>query len=112
MNIILPWPSPTLSPNARVHHMALARAKKAYRRECGVQAIAQGARAIKAERLTVRITFYRPDRRTYDRDNLIARFKAGQDGVADVLKVDDGLWDTTYEIAADIGGMVRLEVLA
>lgn len=110
LNVVLPWPSPALSPNARVHHMALFRAKKAYRHACGMQAIAQGARAIKAERIKVHITFYRPDRRAYDKDNLIARFKAGQDGLADVLKVDDSRWDVTHEIAKDIGGMVRVEV--
>lgn len=72
----------------------------------------QGARAIKADSLKVHITFFRPDRREYDKDNLVARFKAGQDGLADVLKVDDGLWDVTHEIAEDIGGMVRVQVEA
>lgn len=112
LTVVLPWPSPALSSNARVHHMALARAKKAYRQACAWQAIAQGARAIKADSLKVHVTFFRPDRRTYDKDNLIGRFKAGQDGLADVLKVDDGLWDVTHEIAEDIGGMVRIQVEA
>lgn len=110
MNIVLPWPSPTLNPNARVHFMTLAKAKKRYRHACGMQALAQGVRAIKAERIKVHITFFRPDRRAYDKDNLIARFKAGQDGLADVLKVDDSRWDVTHEIAEDIGGMVRVEI--
>lgn len=39
--------------------------------------------------LVLELTFVRPDRRSYDRDNLIARMKAGIDGACDALGFDD-----------------------
>ena len=38
MNVTLPWPPSALSPNARQHWSALARAKKAYRAACAAHA--------------------------------------------------------------------------
>lgn len=112
LTLTMPWPPSNLSPNARQHHMALYRAKKAYRNACAWQAKLQGAKTIEADRLEVRITFYPPDRRRHDKDNLIARFKAGQDGLADVLGVDDGRWQVEHHLATEIGGMVKIEVRA
>lgn len=41
----------------------------------------------------------------------MAAMKAGLDGLADVLGVDDSRWRTSYEMSPDIGGMVKVEVL-
>ena len=57
MTFTLPWPPKELSPNARLHYMAKARAKKAYRQACGWTARQQGAGRINATRLTVHIQF-------------------------------------------------------
>lgn len=110
IEITLPWPPKELSPNARQHHMALHRAKKAYRQVCGWQAKAQGAKPVQADKLAVHFVFYPPTRRRIDLDNCIARMKAGIDGLADVLAVDDSRWVMSFEIADDVGGLVKVSV--
>ena len=110
MILTMPWPPTALSPNARQHYMALARAKKAYREACAWTAKEQGARRIEADKLHLTLTFYPPTRRAFDLDNALARCKAMLDGLADVLGVDDSRWSLTIQKAEDIGGFVRVEV--
>ena len=109
ITLTLPWPPKELSPNARVHFMALARYKKAYRKACAWQAVSQGARKIDAERLSVSLVFYPPNKHARDADNCLAAMKSGLDGLADVLGVDDSKWRITFEMADTIGGMVKVE---
>lgn len=109
----LPWPPSELSPNSRGHYMALFRAKKKYRQDCAWATIqqrqAQGAGL--PNKLRVELTFYRPSRRDYDRDNLLARMKAGLDGVADGLRIDDKRFDTiAVRVADEIGGYVLVRI--
>jgi len=107
----LPWPPAILSPNAREHWAKVARAKKAYRRDCSMLAIAAGARVRKWEsRLHLRITFMPPTRRRYDLDNALARIKAGLDGIADAIGVDDSGWSIAIS-KGEPGGFVRVEVV-
>ena len=110
VNVILPWPPKELSPNFRGHWAKLARAKKAYRLACAWQAKAQGAGRIEADKLHLSLTFYPPTRRAYDLDNALARMKAGLDGLADVLGVDDSQWSLSIAKADEIGGMVKVLV--
>ena len=110
MTITLPWPPKELSPNARLHHMAHYKAKKAYREVCRWQAVQQGLKASSAEKLHVHLEFFKPSRRAIDLDNCLARMKSGLDGLADVLKVDDSKWSLSLEFAQEIGGMVRVTV--
>jgi crossover junction endodeoxyribonuclease RusA len=110
VNLILPWPPKELSPNARLHWRALAKAKAAYRSSCAWTAKEQGAGTIDAAKLALSVVFVPPDRRVRDRDNMIAAMKSGFDGLADVLGVDDGKWRITFEVAEEIGGMVRVTV--
>lgn len=98
MIVSIPWPHRDLHPNARVHHFALAKRRKAYRTGCAWEARAAGLRQIEADPLAVTITFHPPDRRRRDRDGMIAALKSGQDGIADVLGVDDHLWVPTYAV--------------
>lgn len=59
------------------------------------------------------ITFNPPDRRKRDRDNMIAAFKSGQDGLSDALNVDDSLFVPTYRIGEPVpGGEVIVEFSA
>lgn len=44
------------------------------------------------ESLPLYLTFYPPDRRKRDDDNMIASFKAGRDGIAQALGIDDNLF--------------------
>jgi len=64
-----------------------------------------------ASRPHVIITFHPPDKRKRDMDNMIAAFKAGQDGVADAIGVDDSKWVSSYRIGQPVkGGLVIVEI--
>ena len=108
--VTLPWPPKDLSPNARVHHMALAKVKKAYKLACAWQAVAQGVKPMTKDALHLNITFVPPDKRHRDLDNMLASIKAGLDGLRDVLGVDDSNWALTIRKTPHIGGMVVIEV--
>lgn len=112
--VVLPWPPKDLSPNARLHWAALARAKKAYRTACWLHARKAGMSAatlLGAEKAEVHLVFYPPDRRSRDADNMLASMKAGLDGLADALKVDDSAFKVTFDVSDDIGGMVKVSVV-
>jgi crossover junction endodeoxyribonuclease RusA len=115
LEFTLPWPQSKLSPNARVHWSTLAREKKAYRSACWLTALEQlrGWRPEVMEGpLLVELEFVPPNRRSYDRDNLIARMKSGLDGLADALRIDDKRFSTlTARVNAEqIGGLVRVRI--
>lgn len=112
--VTLPWPPKELSPNARMHYMALHRAKKAYRTACWMLARKAGMSAVTlmgADQADVHLAFYPPDRRLRDADNMLASMKAGLDGLADALKVDDRAFKVTFDVSDDIGGMVKVTVM-
>lgn len=110
MRIELPWPPKELSPNARLHWASLAKAKKNYRHACAYAAVQQGVRRIQAQKLHLALTFHAPTRRAYDLDNALARMKAGLDGLADVLGVDDKHWSLSIARGEAPGGRVIVEV--
>jgi len=110
MIIKLPWPPTGLSPNARNHWAKTAKLKKQYREACFWQAMEQGARPIQSASLHLTLTFYPPTRRQYDLDNALARMKAGLDGLADVLKVDDKHWTLTIRKGETVGGFVEVYI--
>lgn len=114
MPLMLPWPPRELSPNARVHWAKRSRAAKKYRAGCGMLARAAGLK-MPSERAILAIEFIPPDRRHRDDDNLIAAFKAGRDGIAQWLGIDDRQLVTRAEISKNItpGGavLVTLEPL-
>ena len=89
IEIICPWPDSRLSPNSRAHWAERARASKVYRK-MGFYA-AKEARAIIDWEGDIHafITFYPPNHRHRDDDNLIASFKSCRDGIADALGVND-----------------------
>ena len=108
--VTLPWPPKELSPNARLHWAKLAKAKKAYRAECALQARIQGVGPAKAQKLHLALVFYPPTRRAFDLDNALARMKSGLDGLATVLGIDDSQWSLSIAKADTVGGMVKVEV--
>ena len=116
IEVILGWPPSNLSPNARLHWAKLARAKKHYRQACNSVAKEQ-LKKYKCdklpERLVLEMTFIPPDRRNYDRDNLVARMKSGIDGLADALKINDKRFNTVISTMDTdmLGGFVRIRIL-
>jgi Holliday junction resolvase RusA-like endonuclease len=111
IEIHLPWPPAGLSPNVRSHHMALYKAKKLYKEECIWVVKKAGLKPIKAQRLDVLFTFYKPSKRKMDVDNLVARMKAGIDAISDVTQVDDSNWSMRFEIAPTLGNFVKVEII-
>lgn len=112
MRLTLPFPSPKLSPNARLHWSAVAREKKRLRALWAWDAVGQGAGRLDAQRLHLSIEFCPPSAQRRDLDNLLASVKAGLDGLADTLGIDDSRW--TLELkplgAVQKGGCVIVEI--
>lgn len=106
--ILLPWPARALSPNARGHWSQKSRAAKAYRMQCFLFAKKAGLVA-PAGRILLQLEFLPPTARRRDDDNLLASFKAGRDGLADALGIDDSLFVSQVQIGeVHRGGAVRV----
>lgn len=101
MKIILPWPPRELSPNARIHWAKKSKITKAYRNMARVLTMQAGLVAPEEGRILLVLEFVPPSRRSYDDDNLIARFKAGRDGIADALGVDDKRFTTQFWLRSE-----------
>lgn len=102
--IILPWPPRELSPNARPHFMARSRATKAYRTTAHWAAIAAGARPPEGDGdIPITVEFFPPSRLA-DRQNMPAWIKAGIDGIADAIGVNDRRFEPHYIYAEPVKG--------
>ena len=95
IEIELGWPAKALSPNSRVHFMALSRAKKAAKTEAywATKTVKPLDWTHDGTRLPIRIIAYPPDKRARDDDNLASSLKASRDGIADALGIDDKLFE-------------------
>lgn len=107
--VLLPWPAAALSPNARGHWSKRSRAAKSYRMQCFLFAKKAGLVA-PGGRILLALEFLPPSRRRRDDDNLLAAFKAGRDGLADALGIDDSLFVTQVQLSDQVhpGGAVRV----
>lgn len=113
VDIQLPWPPTQLSPNARLHWAIVYRTKAKYRDHCWAISREQLEARLEVDtRYSLELRFVPPDRRSYDRDNLIARMKAGLDGLADALMIDDKQFaELTASVSADsVGGFVEVRI--
>jgi len=99
----LPWPAKELSPNARHHWAAAARAKKTYRTRCRQvgEGVGLGMASESAKTVLVHLTFVPPDKRRRDWDNLVASMKSGLDGLADAMGIDDSRWRLAFDVSDD-----------
>ena len=116
IELVLGWPPSNLSPNARLHWAKLARAKKQYRNACfsvSKEQLKKFNTDSIPEKLVLEMTFIPPDRRSYDRDNLVARMKSGIDGLADALKINDKRFNTVISTMDTdyLGGFVLIRIL-
>lgn len=111
--LTLPWPPAACSPNVRVHWTRKSKAAKSYRAACHLLAKQAGIQAPEGEALLM-IEFVPPDRRRRDDDNLVAMFKAGRDGLADALGIDDNVFATQIKVSKETikGGAVRVRIQA
>ena len=111
-SLYLPWPDKRLSPNARMHWAALAKAKKKAKTDAYHIALEAGIGKIEAEKVLVRYSFFPPSRRAYDLDNLIASMKAGADGIAMAIGIDDSKWNIAVSPHGPVekNGMVKIDI--
>jgi len=111
MKIELPYPPKELSPNATLHWAKKMKFKKSYRQTCWALALSQKLTAPSGEgKIDIHITFYPPDRRHRDADNMVASIKAGLDGVADALRVNDKRFLPTFKFSDEPLGKIVVEI--
>ncbi len=114
ITVTLPWPTPKLSPNARVHWAQLAKEKAAYRQACFALCKDAGfAPGLfhPAEELRLSLEFVPPTRAKRDLDNCLSSMKAGIDGLSDALQVDDSRFVIGLRLVKDrVGGFVLVTV--
>jgi len=109
--VALPWPPRELHPNARPHHMQRARAAKAYRTVAFWAAEMAGVIAPTDGEVMLSVTFNPPDNRKRDLDGMFAASKAGFDGIADALQVNDYRFAFTIRRAEPLkGGKVVIAI--
>jgi crossover junction endodeoxyribonuclease RusA len=99
VEICLPWPSSTMSPNSRVHWSTRWKHVRQYRflAACIVRKHYPTPPSWVSRPMRVTTTFYAPSRRRQDVDNMQARMKAAYDGIADALCIDDSLFVSTSQ---------------
>lgn len=109
--IELPWPPKELSPNARVHWGKRSKLAKTYRETCRLLCKQTGVTAPAGRALLV-LEFVPPDRRRRDDDNMVSSFKAGRDGLADALGIDDSQFIMRFSVSDTPvkGGTVRVQI--
>ena len=111
MQVVLPWPSKVLSPNARVHWAVKSKATKSYRHACHMLAVQAGLTSIPWDGdVHLWVDFYPPDRRARDQDNMLSSCKGLFDGLADALKVNDKRFRLHPYVREEIGGMVKVTI--
>lgn len=91
LHVVLDWPNRALSPNARCHWAIKRKAVQIARRMAHFETFSkmQGCRAAPIGKIAYRFSFFPPDRRARDEDNLIASMKSSIDGIAEALRVND-----------------------
>jgi crossover junction endodeoxyribonuclease RusA len=109
--VTLPWPPKELSPNSNLHWAKKAKKKKEYRVACWALALeAKLATPAGEGKIPIEITFYPPDKRHRDADNMVAAIKSGLDGLADALKVNDKRFLPSFYFKEEVAGMVKIEI--
>jgi crossover junction endodeoxyribonuclease RusA len=90
--ITLSWPPKQSSPNgSQGDYKGKARAGRDYRGQCLLECIAQRAARMSGP-IEAHILFCPPRNGKFDLDNAYAKFKRGQDAVAERIGVDDADW--------------------
>ena len=92
--IRLPWPDRRLNENVKVHWAPLARIKKDARSIAKILTKAQGVP--KMEEAILAFSYYPPDRRRRDCQNVAGMLKSTIDGIADGMGVDDHKFRCRY----------------
>jgi crossover junction endodeoxyribonuclease RusA len=106
----LPFPPKELNPNRKLHWAAKAKYAKAYREQCKLITLNEKLQVPTEGKLNLWITFYPPDKRARDDDNLLSAFKAGRDGIAEALGINDKRFVSHPIISEKTGGFVIIDI--
>lgn len=110
--INLIWPPRCLHPNSRTHWAVKAKAAAEYREYAALAARSAGVQITWDGQIEVFITWFPPSKRRYDYDGLLSNLKAGLDGIADALGVDDYRFHPHLNRGEPIkGGGIKIELL-
>jgi len=63
-----------------------------------------------SHRIALWLDFFPPDRRARDDDNIIASFKAGRDGLALALGIDDKRFVLRPFVQDKVGGIIKVRL--
>ena len=97
-------PDANLSPNKRLHHMTVYRAKAAAKQDAIALVMAQGKPDKPYEKAHITITWIAKDKRKRDIDNLFAAMKPTIDGLVAVgLLADDDAMRVGYTLRYERG---------
>lgn len=114
MKITLEWPSPVLSPNFRGHWAKKATAAKKARKHAYKAALMSMDNNDWLSNndgvIVFCMSFYPPDKRYRDDDNLIAMMKSYRDGIANALQINDKRFRTVVEIMPPEKSKERVEI--
>lgn len=112
-SVTLAWPDKVLSPNARSHFRVKAAAAKSYREAAHWLTLASKLAAPADGPVVLHLRFCPPDKRARDLDNMLASVKAGLDGIADGLEVNDHRFGLLLTRAEPVkGGAVVVSVIS
>ena len=116
MKITIPWPpSKTTKNGSQGNYFGKARAARAYKTNCASECREQRVKPMNLASgdTPVKITYYPPNNRRVDWDNLAGRAKQGWDAIAEATGVDDGRWwpVTCAKGAAVKNGKIVVEFL-
>src|SRR3546814_1640712 len=106
----LTWPDRASHPNSRGHWSKRAKANKAMRKAAYYLTLGAKINAPENGDIRVVLTFYTPDRRQRDRDNLLSNCKAYLDGTSDALGVNDSRFVPSIRMVDEPGGYVVAEL--
>ena len=113
-DFVFGFPPKALNPNARSGWREKARTAKEYRWACCIDArLVWGQREPLVPPVSMAVTFVVKDKRKRDMDNLIAMFKAGQDGMVDAGVLAGDHWQgltVSYTVEQGPRAFVRVTV--
>jgi crossover junction endodeoxyribonuclease RusA len=107
-----PWPNRNLNPNVKVHWAVKAKFAKKHKQDCFSLCKQARITADGNGKIDVFISFYPPDRRVRDLDNIIASMKYALDGIALALGVNDSRFRLHTELHDEVVkfGLVRIKI--
>lgn len=99
--VVCDYPPRILNPNARSHWSRRTGPAKRYRQDCWVLALQAKLRAPAEGPIFIQLDFFPPNQAKRDDDNAEASFKAGRDGIAEAMGVDDSRFVITRRMRTE-----------